>query len=56
MVNSKFVGFFALIGGAAVLIGNFVPKLGEQYYLVLAGGALSALIGLVALGSRNRIN
>jgi hypothetical protein len=54
MIGSKTVGFFALIGGVAVLVGTFIPKLASQYpFLIWAGGAISALIGLVALFSKN---
>jgi uncharacterized membrane protein HdeD (DUF308 family) len=51
-MDSKFVGFFALIGGAAALVGNFVPKLGNQYYLIPIGAGISLVIGLLALFSR----
>ena len=57
MINSKTVGFFSLIGGAAALIGFFVPKLLESLvpakYLIPVGAGVAAVIGAVALFSRN---
>jgi len=54
MIGSKTVGFFSLIGGAAALIGYFVPKLNEQYsFLIPAGAGIAVVIGLLALSSRN---
>jgi len=57
MISSKTVGFFSLIGGAAALIGFFAPKLLEKMipaeYLIPIGAGIAAVIGLVALFSRN---
>ena len=51
-MDVKFVGFLSLIGGAAALIGNFVPRLNQQYYLVPIGAGIAALTGIVVLISR----
>ncbi len=52
MMSPKFLGFFSMIGGAAALLGNFIPNLNQKYYLVPIGAGLSVLIGIAALASR----
>ena len=49
------VGFLALIGGVAVLVGNFLPDLVE-YPLVLIGAGISILAGVIDhFGKRRKI-
>jgi len=48
---SKFAGFLAGIGGVAVLVGNFMPELNGQYYLILAGGVLAILSAIISFRS-----
>ena len=52
MIGAKFVGFLALIGGVAVLLGNFVQQLNEKYYLIPIGAVVAVLAGLIGLLSR----
>lgn len=49
---SKFGGFLALIGGAAVIVGHFVETLGSKYYLVLVGGIVAVVGGFISLKTK----
>ncbi len=50
-MDKKIVGFLALLGGVATLLGNFIPSI-SKYPLVLIGGIVATVAGILALASK----